>query len=189
MQWWFNFKQQKSIIAFAINSIMPRNPFWERLLRSNAIAYCKGTMSKWLCWNKTVLNWFHWCCLPHCQSNYAASMIHTKLWPISKFFNPNIKKPLEKQGPKTVSICVNNAGKKRATLSVTIYGNGQLLKPCLVFKVKPGGRIERNLTSFCADCHYGVQEKAWMDEWLLHYWFDIILAPDIKTVSPGIFQA
>ncbi len=69
---------------------------------------------------------------------------------------------------------------------MTIYGDGHKLKPLLDFKGKHGGRIECVLTSFRADCHYGVQEKVWMDEQLLHCWIDHILAPDIESAPPGI---
>ncbi len=57
---------------------------------------------------------------------------------------------------------------KSDTLVMTICRDGNKLKPCLMFKGKPGGRIDHYLTSFWADCHYGVEEKAWMDEQSVH---------------------
>ncbi len=90
-----------------------------------------------------------------------------------------------KQGAKTVSN-VHDEGTKQATLGVTICGYGHKLKPFLFFEGKSGDRIEYDLTSFWADCHYVVQGKAWMDEQLVHYWIDNIVAPDIKTAPHGI---
>ncbi len=69
---------------------------------------------------------------------------------------------------------------------MTICGNGQKLKTFLVFKGKPGDRIECDFISFQADCHYGVQEKAWMDEQLVQCWIKKNLIPDIATAPCGI---
>ncbi len=63
-----------------------------------------------------------------------------------------------------------------------ICGDRNIFKPILIFKGNLGGRIKRGLTSFYADCHFGVQEKSWMDEQLVHFWID-------KVVGPGIVQA
>ncbi len=97
-----------------------------------------------------------------------------------------MKKTLENHGTKTVAIRVSNSDTKRATLASTICGDGHKLKPLLIFKGKPGGRIEREFSNYCNDCFYGVQEKAWMDERLVYFWIEKILAPDIENVPPGI---
>ncbi len=97
-----------------------------------------------------------------------------------------MKKTLENHGAKTVAICVSNSDTKRATLASTLCGDGHKLKPLLIIKGKPGGRIEHEFSNFCDDCLYDVQEKAWMDERLIHFWIEKILAPDIETVPPGI---
>ncbi len=103
-----------------------------------------------------------------------------------EFFYTNCEKTFENHGAKTVAICVSNSDIKHATLASTLCGDGHKLKPLLILKGKPGGRIEREFPNFCDDCLYGVQEKAWMDEQLVHFWIEKIIAPDIKTAPPGI---
>ncbi len=67
-----------------------------------------------------------------------------------------------------------------------ICGDKHKINPFLVFKGNPCGRIEHDFTSFQADYHYGVQEKAWVDERLVYYWINNVLGPNIETPSCGI---
>ncbi len=160
----------------------------ERFLKTNLITYRKGTheSQKTLTETKNQSLDFINIIRPIVnQSNRLPRYIYN-CDQSGIFFNPNINRTLEKQGSKTVFIRLSNNDTKRATLTVTICGDGHKLKPFLVFKGKPGGRIERDFTSFRADCHYGVQEKAWMDERLVHCWIEKILGPDIATAPPGI---
>ncbi len=92
----------------------------------------------------------------------------------------------EKQGAKTVLVWLSNVDTKWATLAVTIYGDGNKLKPLLIFKGKLIGKVDNDLTSFHNDCHCGVQEIGWMHEPLIQQWIDDILEHDIATAPCGI---
>ncbi len=102
-----------------------------------------------------------------------------------EFFYTKREKALKNQGTKTVAIFVSNRDKKCATLASTLCGDGHKLKPLL----KPGGRIEHEFSNYCKDCLYGVKEKSWMDEHLVHLWIKKLLAPDIENLPPGIIPA
>ncbi len=148
------------------NSICNKNKYArksivERFLRSNAFTYCKGTHdsqranSESNSGHLTFLILF----IPLSIKHIIFQDLYTTVTN-QEFFHLNIKITLDKQDAKTVSICLNNVDTKQITLISTIYGNGHKLKPVLVFKQKPGDRIDCDLTPFQDVCHYYVQEKA-----------------------------
>lgn len=52
---------------------------------------------------------------------------------------------------------------------------------------KPGGRIEtQELHTLPLGPNYTVQDKAWMDELVMHEWIDVVLEPYIMSAPDGI---
>ena len=57
----------------------------------------------------------------------------------------------------------------------------------LIFKGKPGGRIEtKEFTQFPPVCVLACQAKAWMDKKCMIQWVDECLSPHVATAPPGI---
>ena len=55
----------------------------------------------------------------------------------------------------------------RVTVAVTVTANGEMLKPMLIFKGKPGGQTQqREFPSYFNESLYACQDQAWMD---VHY--------------------
>ena len=78
----------------------------------------------------------------------------------------------------------------RVTAAITVTASGHQLPEFMVYKGKPGGRIEREFGSY-AENHqaygvYSVQERAWMDEKTMLKWVDIVLKPYVRTAPSGI---
>ena len=75
----------------------------------------------------------------------------------------------------------------RLTMTVAVTAAGKLLKPMIIFKGKPGGRIERNeFGTYPEDALYAVQGKAWMDESLCLQWVKEVLKPWAEDAPDGI---
>ena len=94
---------------------------------------------------------------------------------------------LEKKGTKTIHVRTSTTDTKRATLAATVTGSGQLLTPFLIFKGKKNGRIAaKELQTYPKECIYACQEKAWMDESMMHKWIDCVLIPWKESRNPNV---
>ena len=98
-------------------------------------------------------------------------------------FTSNVKKTLEAVRRPTVCVRKLTNNTKRATFAMTVTAFGEVLKPLLAFKGKPGGRIEkRKIPSNPLEIVYACQENAWwMDEKVMLMWMQKVLKPYILT--------
>ena len=64
------------------------------------------------------------------------------------------KRMFEVIGEKTIHICMSTNDTKRVTVAVTIAADGTVLPSTLVFKGKPGGRIEKKEFSTYPNGHF-----------------------------------
>jgi hypothetical protein len=72
-------------------------------------------------------------------------------------------------------------------VAAAVTASGEMLKPLVVFKGKPGGRIEaREFPTYPADNAYAIQESAWMDERAMLQWVRTILQPFLEDVPANI---
>jgi hypothetical protein len=94
---------------------------------------------------------------------------------------------LEKKGTKTIHVRTSTSDTKRATLAATVTASGKLLPPFLIFKGKTDGRIaSRELQTYPVECIYACQDKAWMNETMMHRWIDLVLIPWKNSRDPSI---
>jgi len=94
---------------------------------------------------------------------------------------------LEKKGTKTIHVRTSTSDTKRATLAATVTASGKLLPPFLIFKGKTDGRIaSRELQTYPVECFYACQDKAWMNETMIHRWIDLVLIPWKNSRDPSI---
>ena len=102
-------------------------------------------------------------------------------------FTFNSKRTLELVGRRTVNVRKSTNDTKRATFAMTVTASGKILKPLLVFKGKPGGRIEtREFSAYPDEILYACQDNAWMDESLMLMWVERVLKPHIATAPDHI---
>ena len=87
---------------------------------------------------------------------------------------------------RTVNVRVSTSAIVRVTAAVAVSAAGDLLPPMLIFKGKPGGRIEREFGTYNNHGRYAVQEKAWMDESTMMSWVERVLRPYVETAPEGI---
>ena len=61
--------------------------------------------------------------------------------------------------------------------------SGKMLKPLVIFKGKPGARIEtREFRTYDQSMYYACQESAWMDERVMRVWVQRVLKPYVEEV-------
>ena len=90
-------------------------------------------------------------------------------------FTYNSKKTLEIVGRRSVHVRKSTNDTKRATFAMTVTASGTVLKPLLIFKGKPGGRIkQREFPTYPKEMLYSCQENAWMDERVMLMWVEKI---------------
>jgi hypothetical protein len=98
------------------------------------------------------------------------------------YFLMNAKRTLELIGKKTIHIRTSTNDTKRATVAVTIAGDGTVLPSVVVFKGKANGRIaKKEFATFPTSHHYHCQDAAWMDETVMLAWVDQVLRPYVVT--------
>ncbi len=105
------------------------------------------------------------------------------------FFDMSSQQTLSALGERTTVI--------GRTLSLSIIGimtgvcncdySGMLLKPLIVFKGKPGTRIEtQEFSTSPQDNFYACQDHAWMDEQVMQLWVCLDLKPYVEEAPPGV---
>ena len=105
------------------------------------------------------------------------------------FFTMTPNTTLEKKGGRTVNIRSYTSTTSRISVALTVTASGDLLRPFLVFKGKPNGRIDKKeLKTFPPEGEYTVQEKAWMDSVVMFRWIETIVKPFLANaiVPAGI---
>jgi hypothetical protein len=91
-------------------------------------------------------------------------------------YHPN--KMLDVKGTKTIHTRMSTSDTKRITLAATVTASGNMLPPNLIFKGKPNGCIASwEFLTFPAVRKYACQDKAWMNEGMMHKWIDVVLLP------------
>ena len=76
---------------------------------------------------------------PHRNKRYIWNMDQTLLW-----FLYHCSKTLTKRGTKTIHVRKTSSDTKRATAALTVSAAGEWLKPMIIFKEQPRGRIAWN---------------------------------------------
>jgi hypothetical protein len=93
---------------------------------------------------------------PHCNQRWIFNMDQTPLY-VSYYSS----RTLEKHGTKTIHVRKTSNRTKRATGAFTISPAGDFLGPIIIFKGKPGGRIEKKeLPKFNPSSMYTCQKAA-----------------------------
>ena len=103
------------------------------------------------------------------------------------FFTMTPNTTIERKDKKTVNIRSSTTNTSRISVALTVTASGELLRPFLVFKGKPNGRIDKKeLITFPPEGEYTVQEKAWMDSVVMLKWIETVLKPFVTdTVVPA----
>jgi len=118
----------------------------------------------------------------NCDRRFILNMDQTPV-----FFSMSSKKTYEVIGKKTIHIRTLTNDMKRVTVTVTIAADGTVLPSTLVFKGKPGGRIEKNEFKTHPNGHfYKCQENAWMDEEMMIAWVKDVLAPYVAMAPDHV---
>ena len=119
---------------------------------------------------------------PHRDRRFILNMDQTPV-----YFNMTPKKTLETIGVKTVHIRTSTNDTKRATVAVTIAGDGTVLPSTVIFKGKAEGRIARSeFSTYPTTHHYQCQDNAWMDERVMIAWVDDVLKPYVANAPDHV---
>ena len=105
------------------------------------------------------------------------------------FFCMLPKKTLNLSGADSVLLSTLCGTNHRVTVSVTVTADGDILKPMVIFKGRPAGRIARRELPALQENSNGVlicQDNAWMDETGMMEWIRQILVPYLQEKGDGI---
>ena len=102
------------------------------------------------------------------------------------FFSMVRNTTLNHVGDQSMNVCSSSGSTMCTTLALTVTAAGGLLPPNFVFKVKPGGHVQRELKNFPEGALYTIQHNAWMDESVMLQWVDQVLKPWYETVPDDI---
>jgi hypothetical protein len=119
---------------------------------------------------------------PHLDQRFILNMDQTPV-----YFLMSAKRTLEVVEKKTIHTRTLTNNTRRATVAVTIAGDGMVLPSMIIFKGKHNGCIARSeFTTYTAGHHYCCQEAARMDEWLMLTWVEEVLASYVGTAPEDI---
>ena len=84
------------------------------------------------------------------------------------------------KGEKTISINIDNSNTARITVAVSVAIDGSKFPLFVIFKGKPGGKIEKSLDVILPDGIVGcVQRKGWMENVTMDIWYNKVYRPYI----------
>ena len=109
---------------------------------------------------------------PNRHQDFVINMDQTPI-----FFTMTPSTTLEPVGGRSVHVRSSTSSTMRVTAAVTVTASGKILPTMLVFKGKPGGRIEKEFSTYPEGDHYSCQDRAWMDEAVMLAWVNRILIP------------
>jgi hypothetical protein len=93
-------------------------------------------------------------------------------------FSYHSNKMLARKGSNTIHTRASTTDRKHVTLGVTVSTSGKMLTPFIIFKGKPNGCIALQEFGTYPDAgKYACQEKAWIDEFKMNDWIDVVLWP------------
>ena len=119
---------------------------------------------------------------PNRDNRFVLNMDQTPI-----FFDMSSGRTLSQTGERTVNGRTSSSSTLRVTVAVTLTASGEMLKNLIVFKGKPGARIEtREFPTFPDQNLYVCQERAWMDERVMRIWVRLVLKPHIEQAPEGV---
>ncbi|DBA05416.1 TPA: hypothetical protein N0F65_007578 [Lagenidium giganteum] len=93
-------------------------------------------------------------------------------------------------GSQQVPAITDGSDSYRCTLAITASEDGRILPPYFVFKGKPGGSVEAEVTAFThlSISTFSVQENAWFDErvmleWVETCWAHVVTEPSVLIID------
>jgi hypothetical protein len=93
-------------------------------------------------------------------------------------FSYHSNKMLAIKRTKTIHTRMSMSDMKHIPLAAAAIASGNMLPPYLIFKGKPNGCIASwEFWTFPDTGNYACQDKAWMDEGMMHKWIDVVLRP------------
>ncbi len=108
---------------------------------------------------------------PHCNWRFILNMDQTPV-----YFSMSSKKMLEVVGASTVFIRMLLKDTRRATVAVTIAGDGTLLPLTIIFKEKYRCITQTEFATYPTTHHHCCQDAVWMDKQVMLTWVDKVLA-------------
>ena len=121
---------------------------------------------------------------PNVQKKFVINMDQTPI-----FMSMHPKRTLDLQGRRTISCRRTSNSTARLTVSLAVSADGDKLKPMVIFKGTPDGRIAtRELPDFetSDELLLCCQEHAWQDERNMEWWIDAILVPYLQEKADGV---
>ena len=161
-----------------------------RLCQINAFVLRRGTTQAAQHPQETLDNALEWLAImrplasaPTQEKKFVLNMDQTPI-----YFSMPPGRTLELQGSNRVGVRTTSNSTERATCSLCVSADGDKLKPMLIFKGQPNGRIaKRELPEFETrnDIFLACQENAWQNDRNMIEWIDNCLVPWCQQRAAG----
>lgn len=97
------------------------------------------------------------------------------------FFDMSRNRTIDRVGARHVNMRKTSSSTLRVTVAVAVTASGSILRPMIIFKGQPQGRIAtRELPEYPPGSEYACQPHAWMDGATMQQW--------VKKVSPSVWH-
>ena len=117
--------------------------------------------------------------LHHYRADMVVNMDQTAL-----YHGMSRRRTLNQRGAHTVRVLENPAASVRSTAVLAVTLSGEKLKPMVVFKGRPSGRIARGIATrrqpLPTTLEYAVQDNSWADGRVMMEWVDKCLTPHLR---------
>ena len=174
----FVFKASVELHSFGAKTFKARFKVVSRLLGQHGYIYCMRTKEDMRPPHKVYAQALDFLTTtrlllvgPHYNKGYIWNMDQMPLW-----FLYHCLKTLAKQGAKTIHVRKTSSDTKRATAALADLAAGEWLKPMVIFKGRPRGKISRKeLKTVDHLAFYAYQKAEWMDETCMIHWVRLVV--------------
>lgn len=121
---------------------------------------------------------------PNVERKFIINMDQTPV-----FLSMHPKRTLDLQGRKTINMRRTCNSTARLTVSLAVSASGEKLKPMVIFKGRPEGRIaSREFSDFETrdELLLCCQDNAWQDNENMGRWIDGVLVPYLQEKAEGV---
>ena len=99
-------------------------------------------------------------------------------------FDEPVRRTINIRGARNIPLQTTGSGSS-ATVVLAVTMNGIKLKPLIIFKGSPSGRIVREFQNYPSGANYACQKRNWIDIAVMNEWIDSIWKKEIIGATPS----
>jgi hypothetical protein len=99
-------------------------------------------------------------------------------------FDEPVRRTINVRGARNIALQTTGSSSS-ATVVLAVTMNGKKLKPFIIFKGSPTGRIVREFRNYPEGAHYACQKRNWMDIGTMNEWIRLVWKQEINGALPS----